>query len=110
MKKEKAVNWQKLSEGILTASEITTLEKFRQPIIMTLLSVTSTGNGATGTLTGNIQIVPVRGPRYNVINFLGGTGTCINPKPYTYLSCAVRRAVKEYKTALRSGKWRILTK
>lgn len=112
MKRNKAINWQKISEGVITANEIENLENKKQAISLILLSVTPTGNAGIGTSTSDIQIVSVRGPAYNVINRLGGTAsaTNVNKKPYKYLSCAVRRAVKEYKQALRTGQWRILTK
>lgn len=109
MKNKKAISWEKLSEGILTASEITLLETKRHPVTMTLLGVQPTGVAGSPTLTGSIQIVPVRGPSYNVQNNITGVMK-VNRKPYKYLSCAVRLAVKEYKSALRTGKWRILTK
>jgi hypothetical protein len=110
MKKQKAISWEKLSEGVLTANEITLLQDKKQPISLNLLKVDPT----TGTITqtvGDIQIVPVRGPAYNIVNRLAGQpGTKLNPNPYRYLSCAVRRAVKYYKEVLRSGKWRALGK
>lgn len=110
MKRNKAINWQKISEGVITANEIENLENKKQAISLILLSVTPTGNAGIGTSTSDIQIVSVRGPAYDVINRLSGNPVRLNPKPYKYLSCAVRRAVKDYKQALRTGKWRILTK
>ena len=99
MKTKKAVSWERISEGIVTATEITCIQKFKQPIALTLTDL-------HGTKTATVQIVAIRGPAYNVLN----QQAKINPKPYKYLSCAVRRAVKEYKTLLRSGGWRMLTK
>ncbi len=99
MKTKKATSWEKLSEGTLTASEIKLLQENRQPITMTL-------NDLSGTKTALIQIVVARGPVYNVFNQTAR----VNPKPYKYLSCAVRRAVKSYKELLRTGQWRCLTK
>jgi len=99
MKTKKAISWEKISEGTLTATEITCLTKFRQPITMTLADI-------TGTKTATVQIVVARGPVYNVLN----QGARVNPKPYKYLSCAVRRAVKNYKEIIRTGQWRVLTK
>lgn len=99
MKAKKAISWEKLSEGTLTASEITCLTKFRQPITMTLSDL-------TGTKTATVQIVVARGPVYNVLSQTAR----INPKPYKYLSCAVRRAVKAYKTLLQTRQWKCLTK
>ena len=99
MKPKKAISWEKISEGTLTASEITCLTKFRQPIRMALTDI-------TGTKTISVDIVVVRGPGYNVLN----QGVRVNPKPYKYLSCAVRRAVKNYKQIIRTGQWRVLTK
>lgn len=112
MKKQKAINWQNISEGVLTANEISLLEDKRQPISLNLLKVAPPSSGTTvSTVMADIQIVPSKGPVYNVINRLAGSpGVRVNNKPYRYLSCAVRRAVKEYKTALRSGQWNILTK
>ena len=110
MKKTKAISWETLSEGILTANEISLLENKKQAISLNLLKV----DPATGTTTqtvGDIQIVPTRGPAYNIVNRLGGQpGTKLNTKPYKYLSCAVRRAVKEYKKILRTNLWRALGK
>jgi hypothetical protein len=110
MKQKKAISWEKLSEGVLTANEIELLQNKKQSISLNLQKV----DPITGAVTPNIadiQIVPVKGPTYNVINRLGGPpGTRINTKPYKYLSCAVRRAVKEYKAALRSYKWKLLVK
>lgn len=99
MRTKKAKSWETISEGIVTLNDICNLTNMRWPIVLNLLS-------ATGPTTATIQIVPVRGPAYNVVN----QGTQINPKPYKYLSCAVRRAVKEYKAALRSKQWKMLTK
>ncbi len=110
MKAKKAISWEKLSEGILTANEISLLEDKKQPISLNLLKIDPSTGNPTQTI-GDIQIVPVRGPAYNIINRLGGQpGNNINPKPYKYLSCAVRRAVKEYKLVLRTNQWRALGK
>ena len=99
MKKNKAKSWEEISEGTLTKTEIACLEKFKQPITMVL------SNFVDATIT-SVQIVPVRGPSYDIIS----QGLKINKKPFKYLSCAVRRAVKEYKTIIRTGKWKCLTK
>lgn len=99
MKAKKAISWEKISEGTLTASEIFCLTKFRHPIRMTLTDL-------TGTKTTSVDIVVSRGPVYNVLD----QGIKVNPKPYKYLSCAVRRAVKSYKQIIRTGQWRVLTK
>ena len=99
MKSKKAISWEKISEGTLTASEIEGTLQFRQPITMTLVNL-------SGTKTATVQIVVARGPVYNVLN----QGARVNPKPYKYLSCAVRRAVKNYKEIIRTGQWRSLAK
>jgi hypothetical protein len=110
MKTKKAISWEKLSEGVLTANEIDLLQNKKQAISLNLQKVDPTTGVVTPSIA-DIQIVSVRGPLYNVINRLGGTpGVKLNPKPYKYLSCAVRRAVKEYKAALRSYKWKLLVK
>lgn len=110
MKKKKAISWEKLSEGILTANEIQLLEEKRLPISLNLQKVDPITGNATPNIA-DIQILPIKGKLYDVITRLGGfPGTKLNTKPYKYLSCAVRRAVKEYKTALRSYKWKLLVK
>ena len=103
MKKNKATDWEMLSEGILTAGEIENLQDKKWPITLGLVSI------ATGIMT-KIKIIPVRGPAYNVTNHITGTEQVLNKKPYKYLSCAVRRAINEYKGALRTRQYRILTK
>lgn len=110
MKKQKAISWEKLSEGVLTANEIGLLQDKKQPISLNLLKVDLSTGTVTSTI-GDIQIVPVRGPSYDIINRLSGQpGSKLNSKPYKYLSCAVRRAVKEYKKVLRTNQWRALGK
>ena len=99
MKRQKAISWEQLSEGTLTSTEIACIQKFRQPITMTLADL-------SGTKTATVQIVVARGPVYNVLS----QSARINPKPYKYLSCAVRRAVKSYKSLIRTGQWKCLTK
>ena len=99
MKTKKALNWQNISEGILTVKEIICIQESKTPITMIL-------SDASNTKTATVQIVSIRGPFYNILN----QGIKINPKPYKYLSCAVRRAVKETKKLTRSGQWKILTK
>lgn len=109
MKQKKAISWEKLTEGILTANEISLLEGKKQPISLNLQKNDAMGN-ATATIA-DIQIVPSKGPVYNIINRLGGQpGFKLNLKPYRYLSCAVRRAMKEYKQVLRTNQWRALGK
>ena len=103
MKPKKAISWEKLSEGTVTASEIYCLQAFRQPIHLFLSPFNASDNFYA------ISIFPVRGPAYNISNQITGVAQ-VNKKPYKYLSCAVRRAVREYKTVLRSGKWKIHTK
>ena len=99
MKNKKAISWENLSEGTLTANEIKDLQDNRIPITMTLTDL-------SGTKTTNVQIIAVKGNLYNILN----QGARINAKPYKYLSCAVRRAVKSYKTIIRTGQWKCLTK
>lgn len=110
MKQKKAISWEKLSEGVLTANEIELLKNKKQSISLNLQKV----DPITGTVTPNIadiQIVPAKGPVYNILNRLGGQpGVKLNTKPYKYLSCAVRRAMKEYKKVLRTNQWRALGK
>lgn len=109
MKNTKAVSWEKLSEGILTANEISMLEAKRFPISLNLQKNDPNGN-VTATIA-DIQIVPAKGKTYNILSRLGGQpGTKINSTPYKYLSCAVRRAMKEYKKILRTNQWRALGK
>lgn len=109
MKQNKAISWEKLTEGILTANEISLLEGKKQPISLNMQKNDASGN-ATSTIA-DIQIVPVRGPSYDIINRTGGhPGVKLNPRPYKYLSCAVRRAMKEYKKVLRTNQWRALGK
>jgi len=104
MKTKKAKSWETISEGIVTLNDITNLTDMRWPIVLNLLSV-------SGPATATIQVVPVRGPAYNVLNGVHfSPPTKVNLKPYKYLSAAVRRAVKEYKVAIRSGNWKMLTK
>ena len=99
MKTKKAKSWEMISEGLISAIEIKTLEETKIPIALGLTNKTSTS-------FTTIQIVPVRSGKYNVVN----DGNLVTDKPYKYLSCAVRKAVKEYKNALRSGNWKMLTK
>ncbi len=109
MKAKKAISWEKLTEGVLTANEIGLLEGKKQPISLNMQKNDASGN-ATATIA-DIQILPTKGPAYNIINRLGGQpGTKLNQKPYKYLSCAVRRAMKEYKKVLRTNQWRALGK
>lgn len=109
MKQKKAISWEKLTEGILTANEIGLLEGKKQSISLNMQKNDASGN-ATATVA-DIQIVPAKGPVYNIINRLGGQpGVKLNSKPYKYLSCAVRRAMKEYKKVLRTNQWRALGK
>jgi hypothetical protein len=109
MKQKKAISWEKLTEGVLTANEISLLKGKRQPISLNLQKNDSTGK-ATSTIA-DIQIVPAKGPVYNILNRLGGQpGVKLNTKPYKYLSCAVRRAMVEYKKILRTNQWRALGK
>jgi hypothetical protein len=103
MKNKKAIQWQKISEGIITETEILNLQNNRQPVSLVLTNV----NPIEPKQTSLIQIVAIRGPAYNVIS---DDGTKFNKKPYQYLSCAVRRAVKKYKEALYTHKWKIATK
>jgi hypothetical protein len=105
MKKTKAISWEKISEGFITADEIIKLQTNKQPISLVLWDAVNTPPLCAKTIT----IVPSRGPVYNVINNVT-TGSIVNKKPYKYLSCAVRKSVSEYKTALRTGKWRVIEK
>jgi hypothetical protein len=99
-----------ISEGIVTADEIKAMEEHKHTITLVLNSATNKHQAAT------IQVAKVRGPAYDVINntLNWNTTACqsnkVNKKPFKYLSCAVRRAVKEYKAALRTGQWKTLTK
>ena len=103
----KAKQWEMISEGIVSVDEIMQLQdnKTRQPITLTL---TDTASSKAAT----VQITVGRGPVYRVFNNTVNVAPNkqVNKKPYKYLSCAVRRAVKEYKQALRSGKWKMLVK
>lgn len=119
MRKQKAISWEKISEGILTADEISLLEKKNKSISLPLLNANVSNTISDiqivpisgKTYKSDIRIVPVRGKMYNVINNLNTTpGVKVNKEPYRYLSYAVKLAVKEYKTAIRSGKWRLLSK
>jgi len=102
MKTKKAISWEKLSEGTLTAAEIKALQEKRTPIAMSLSHL-------NGIQTATVQIVAVRGPAYNVISSTSALAR-VNRRPYKYLSCAVRCAVKQYKAILRTGNYRCLTK
>ena len=108
MKQKKAKSWEMISEGIVTADEIKAMEEHKHTITLVLNSATNKHQAAT------IQVARVRGPAYDVINNILNVGfgsiPKVNKKPYKYLSCAVRRAVKEYKSALRTGQWKALTK
>ena len=109
MKQKKAISWEKLTEGILTANEINLLEVKKHPISLNLQKNDAAGN-ATSTIA-DIQIVSAKGPVYNIVNRLGGQpGVRLNTKPYKYLSCAVKRAISEYKKLLRTNQWRALGK
>ncbi len=99
MKFKKAQSWEQISEGTLTAKEIDNITNRKQPITLLLTGV-STKDVAT------VQIIAVRGPGYVVFN----QSSRVHAKPYKYLSCAVRRAVKEYKSLIRQGQWRVVTK
>jgi hypothetical protein len=102
MKHKKALSWETISEGTLTALEIKAATDHRKPITLTLVD-------ATGVKSATVQIITARGPVYNVTSSVS-VMLHINKRPYKYLSCAVRCAVKEYKRVLRSGKWKVLTK
>lgn len=100
MKTKKAISWEKISEGIITAGEIQTIEEHKLPIVLSLVNITP------NQPTHNIIITPKKyGKKYLVIN-----GNVLLKKEYKYLSCAVRRAVREYKAALRTNKWRMVGK
>lgn len=108
MKKLKAKQWEMISEGIVSVDEIMSIQdnKSRQPITLTLMD-------ATRSKAATIQITVGRGPIYRVFNNTSNVGLPskeVTKRPYKYLSCAVRRAVKEYKTAIRTGNWKMLVK
>ena len=101
MKTKKAKTWEQISEGVVSATEIKNMEEKKWTITLLLVNRTNAHQAAT------IQVAHVRGPAFKVINNV--TSTTVD-KPYKYLSCAVRRAVKEYKAALRTGNWKVLVK
>jgi len=108
MKLKKAKTWEQISEGVVSATDIKNMEENKWTITLLLADRTNANQAAT------IQVALVRGPAYDVINntlpAVVGQTSKVNEKPYKYLSCAVRRAVKEYKQALRTGKWKVLVK
>lgn len=116
MKTKKAISWEKISEGIITAGEISEFEKYRNPINLTVIRPDNNILGSN--IAASIQIVHIRSRngKYNVTNFaddsrtIPNTGNKVNKRPYKYLSCAVRRAIGEYKAALRTNKWRMVRK
>ena len=101
MKLKKAKTWEQISEGVVSATEIKNMEEKKWTITLVL------SNRTVAHQVGTITVAHVRGPSFQVCNNV--TGTVVS-KRYKYLSCAVRRAVKEYKTAIRTGNWKVLVK
>lgn len=100
MKKQKAESWAQVSEGLVSENDITVIQTKKRPIVIPLVSTQNDGKVKL------LSIVPVRGPAYDVIS----EGDRVNTRPYKYLSCAVRRVVKEYKTLIRTYQWKVPTK
>ena len=98
MKNTKAKQWEKISEGLVSYNQIRRIQEMKQPIMLIALAVGST------TVGSSVDVVR-KGNKYYVYNNINPTN---NRKPYTYLSCAVRCAVKEYKAVLATYKWRMV--
>jgi len=104
MKLKKSKTWEVISEGIVTSSEITYLEKYKIPITLCLTPVNHP------LVIMAVHIVSGKRKTYEVINNMSIANGDLKKMPYKYLSCAVRRAVKEYKTLLRTNKYKMATK
>lgn len=95
MKKEKAKNWGIISEGLISETEINNIQNHNAPIVM--------------ILDNNIKTHIISIYTFSKTYGIDSGGIPIG-KRYKYLSCAVKRAIKEYKTVMRSGNWKMKSK
>lgn len=109
MKNTRAKQWERISEGLVPFSEIEQIQTNRyRPIRLEATRVDNPGS------IYSIAIIRF-GKKYDVYNNIDLSRTIphtsgrVTKKPYKYLSCAVRRAIKEYKAALATYKWRMLS-
>lgn len=103
MKLQKQTYWEKYSEGLIMASEIEELDKYRQPITIVL----ENRDPNTQKRIGSILIYSNKKGCYDISDSITGEKT---ERPYKYLGFAVRRAVKMYKAALKTGNWKAISK